>query len=91
MYNSLYNNLVVIGGNASGLAAASQARRINPDLNITVLEGGKYISYGSCSLPYYISGYVKRVEDLFAYPKDFFEQKRNIKILMGHKVIGIEL
>jgi NADPH-dependent 2,4-dienoyl-CoA reductase/sulfur reductase-like enzyme len=90
MYNSLYNNLVVIGGNASGLAAASQARRINPDLNITVLESGKYISYGSCSLPYFISGYVKRAEDLFAYPKDFFEQKRNIKILTGHRVVGLD-
>ena len=80
MYNNLYKNLVVIGGNASGLAAASQARRINPDLNITVLESGKYISYGTCGLPYFISGYIKRVDDLFAYPKDFFEQKRNIKI-----------
>jgi NADPH-dependent 2,4-dienoyl-CoA reductase/sulfur reductase-like enzyme len=90
MYNSLYNNLIVIGGNASGLAAASQARRMNPSLNITVLESGKYISYGSCSLPYYISGYIKKTEDLFAYPKDFFEQKRNIKILTGHKVIGID-
>jgi len=90
MYNNLYKNLVVIGGNASGLAAASQARRINPDLNITVLESGKYISYGTCGLPYFISGYIKRVEDLFAYPKDFFEQKRNIKILTGHRVVGMD-
>ena len=90
MYNNIYNNLVVIGGNASGLAAASQARRINPDLNITVLESGKYISYGTCGLPYFISGYIKRVDDLFAYPKDFFEHKRNIKILTGHKVVGMD-
>jgi NADPH-dependent 2,4-dienoyl-CoA reductase/sulfur reductase-like enzyme len=90
MYNNLYNNLVVIGGNASGLAAASQARRINPDLNITVLESGKYISYSTCGLPYFISGYVKRAEDLLVYPKDFFEQKRNIKILMGHRVVGMD-
>ena len=90
MYNNLYNNLVVIGGNASGLAAASQARRMNPDLDITVLESGKYISYGSCSLPYFISGYIKKTDDLMAYPKSFFEQKRNIKILMGHKVVGMD-
>ncbi len=90
MYDNLYNNLVVIGGNASGLAAASQARRINPNLNITVLESGKYVSYGTCGLPYYISGYVKRAEDLLAYPKDFFEQKRNIKILTGHRVVGMD-
>jgi NADPH-dependent 2,4-dienoyl-CoA reductase/sulfur reductase-like enzyme len=37
MYDSLHNNIVVIGGNAAGLAAASQARRKNPDINITVL------------------------------------------------------
>jgi NADPH-dependent 2,4-dienoyl-CoA reductase/sulfur reductase-like enzyme len=90
MYNNLYKNLVVIGGNASGLAAASQARRMNPDLDITVLESGKYISYGSCSLPYFISGYIKKTDDLMAYPKSFFEQKRNIKILMGHKVVGMD-
>ncbi len=89
MYRALYNDLVVIGGNVAGLAAASQARRINPELNITVLESGKYISYGTCGLPYYISGYIKRVEDLLTYPKDFFEDKRKIKILTGHRVVGI--
>jgi NADPH-dependent 2,4-dienoyl-CoA reductase/sulfur reductase-like enzyme len=90
MYSELYNNLVVIGGNAAGLAAASQARRKNPDINITVLESGKYISYGSCGLPYFISGYVKKIEDLFAYPRDFFKQERNIDVLTGHRVVGMD-
>ncbi len=90
MYENLYNNLIVIGGNGAGLSAASEARRINPELDITVLESGKYISYGTCGLPYYISGYVKKIDDLFAYPKDFFEQKRNIKILTSHRVVGID-
>jgi len=90
MYGNIYKNIVVIGGNAAGLAAASQARRINPDLDITVLESGKYISYGTCGLPYYISGYIKRVEDLLTYPIDFFEKKRDIRILTGHKVVGMD-
>jgi len=90
MYENLYNNLIVIGGNVAGLSAASQARRINPELDITVLESGKYISYGTCGLPYYISGYIKKIDDLLAYPKDFFEQKRNIKILTSHRVVGID-
>ncbi len=90
MYNGLYNNLVVIGGNAAGLAAASQARRKNPDIGITVLESGKYVSYGSCGLPYFISGYVKKIEDLFAYPRDFFKQERNIDVLTGHRVVGMD-
>ncbi len=90
MYDDLFQELIVIGGNASGLAAASQARRINPKLKITVLESGKHVSYGTCGMPYFISGYVKKIEDLFAYPKEFFEQKRNIKILLEHEVTGID-
>lgn len=89
--DSLYKNLLVIGGNVAGLAAASQARRVSSDLKITVLESGKFISYGTCALPYYISGIVKNIDDIFAYPVSFFEQKRKIKILIDHKVVGIDL
>jgi len=89
--SNLYKNLLVIGGNVAGLAAASQARRVSPDLNITVLESGEFISYGTCALPYYISGIVKNIDDIFAYPVSFFEQKRKIKILTNHKVVGIDL
>ncbi|MBM3704889.1 MAG: hypothetical protein FJW66_00045 [Actinobacteria bacterium] len=87
--NSLFNNIVVIGGNTAGLAAANQARRVNPNLNITVLEAGNYISYGSCGFPYYLSGAVEKIENLFSYPVSFFEEKRNIKILLNHRVTSI--
>jgi NADPH-dependent 2,4-dienoyl-CoA reductase/sulfur reductase-like enzyme len=39
--------LVVIGGNAAGMSAASQARRRRPDLEIVCFEQGPYVSYGS--------------------------------------------
>ena len=39
--------LVVIGGNAAGLTAAAKARRLNPDLDITVFEKGATVSYVS--------------------------------------------
>lgn len=89
MINNIYKDLVVIGGNVSGLAAASQAKRVNPSLDIKVLESGDYISYGACGMPYFISGSIEKIEDLFAYPPSFFEEKRNIKILLNHKVVSI--
>ncbi|MEI7616752.1 MAG: hypothetical protein WCJ54_08570, partial [Actinomycetota bacterium] len=55
-------NIIVIGGNVSGLAAASQARRNAPDAVITVLESGNYISYGTCGLPYFISGIIDNID-----------------------------
>lgn len=89
MINNLYKDLVVIGGNVSGLAAASQARRIDPNLDIKVLESGDYISYGSCGMPYFISGLIEKIDDLFTYTPIFFEEKRNIKILLNHKVVSV--
>lgn len=48
--------LVVVGGVAAGMSAASRAKRLNPDFDVIVLEGGSYISYGACSLPYFVAG-----------------------------------
>ena len=59
--------LVVIGGTAAGLSAASAARRLKKDLSVTVYEKTGYISYGSCGLPYYIGGLVEQPEDLVTF------------------------
>jgi len=89
MINNLYKDLVVIGGNVSGLAAASQAKRVDPSICVKVLESGSYISYGACGMPYFISGLIEKIDDLFTYPPSFFEEKRNIKILLNHKVMSL--
>ena len=79
--------IIVIGGNVAGLAAASQARRNTANAEITVLESGKYISYGTCGLPYFISGDIDSIDKLFVYTPKFFEEERKIKILLNHKAM----
>lgn len=37
--------LVVVGGNAAGMSAASQARRRDRDLSIVVFESSPHVSY----------------------------------------------
>jgi len=39
--------LVIIGGSAAGPSAAARAKRVNPDLQITMFEQGRFVSYGS--------------------------------------------
>ncbi len=39
--------LVIIGGSAAGPSAAARAKRVNPELDVTVFEQGKFVSYGS--------------------------------------------
>jgi len=38
---------VVIGGDAGGMSAASRAKRNKPDLQVTVLEQTKDVSYSA--------------------------------------------
>ncbi|MBL8234670.1 MAG: FAD-dependent oxidoreductase [Bryobacterales bacterium] len=73
-------HLLIIGGVAAGLSAASRARRIDPKLDITVLEKSAHISYGACGLPYFIEGRVPALDDLQVYTPEFFEKQRNIRI-----------
>ncbi|OQX52099.1 MAG: hypothetical protein B5M53_09405 [Candidatus Cloacimonas sp. 4484_209] len=82
--------LIVIGGVAAGMSAASKARRIMPEMEISVFEKTGYVSYGSCGLPYFIAGLIKEPEDLLAYPIDFFRKKRNIDVKIHHLVEKIE-
>jgi NADPH-dependent 2,4-dienoyl-CoA reductase/sulfur reductase-like enzyme len=72
--------LVVVGGGAAGMSAASAARRIDPGLEIVVLEAGGYSSYGLCGLPYFLSGTVARADSLVSYPPTFFQERRRIDL-----------
>ena len=81
--------LVVIGGVAAGLSAASRARRLDPHLEILVLEKGPDISYGACGLPYYVEGRVRRTQDLVAYTPEYFRKERNIDVRTGARVVAV--
>ncbi|MEU2583681.1 FAD-dependent oxidoreductase [Streptomyces avermitilis] len=60
--------LVVIGGDAAGMSAASQARRLKgPDtLEIVAFERGHFTSYSACGIPYWVGGDVTEREQLIA-------------------------
>jgi CoA-dependent NAD(P)H sulfur oxidoreductase len=81
--------LVVIGGVAAGLSAASRARRLDPRLEILVLEKGPFISYGACGLPYLVEGRVHRPEDLIVYTPEYFRKQRNIEVRTGARVVSM--
>src|SRR3712207_9550346 len=60
--------LVVIGGDAAGMSAAAQARRLREagDLEIVVLEQGPDVSYSACGIPYWVGGQVSDRDKLIA-------------------------
>ena len=81
--------LVVIGGVAAGLSAAARARRIDPQLDIVVLEKGPIISYGACGLPYFVEGRVRDARDLIVYTPEYFRKERRIDVRTVARVVSI--
>jgi NADPH-dependent 2,4-dienoyl-CoA reductase/sulfur reductase-like enzyme len=55
--------LVVIGGDAAGMAAASQAKRLRPDLEVVAFERSRFASYSACGIPYWVAGDVADSDD----------------------------
>ena len=62
--------VIIIGGTAAGLSAASKAKRVDPSLEITVFERSGYISYGACGLPYFVGGIIDQPDDLVSLNVD---------------------
>jgi len=81
--------LLVVGGVAAGLSAAARARRLDPRLEITVLEKGPVISYGACGLPYLVEGRVHAPEQLIVYTPEYFRKERNIAVRTGARVVAV--
>ena len=48
--------IIIVGGVAGGMSAATRLRRLMEDAEITIFEKGPFVSFANCGLPYYVSG-----------------------------------
>jgi len=80
--------VLVIGGVAAGMSAASKLKRINKDAQVVVYEKGKFLSYGACGLPYYVSGENDDYTKMIARTKEQFEQM-GMDIYLQHEVVKV--
>jgi NADPH-dependent 2,4-dienoyl-CoA reductase/sulfur reductase-like enzyme len=84
--------LVVIGGDAAGMSAASQARRATrpEELEVVVFERGGFTSYAACGIPYWLAGVIDERDDLIARTPEQFRD-RGIDARIHHEVVAIDL
>ncbi|MEW6742076.1 MAG: FAD-dependent oxidoreductase [Planctomycetota bacterium] len=88
--------LVVIGGVAAGLKAACKAARLDPQADITVLERSEIFSYAGCGLPYYVSGVVHEIRELYStpigVPRDvgFFRHIKRVNVMNRTEAVSID-
>lgn len=85
--------LIVIGGDAGGMAAASQTRRRRgrDDLEIVAFERGRFTSYSACGIPYWISGVVPERDQLIARDPATFRESFDVDVRLRHEVTDIDL
>ncbi|HMA47312.1 MAG TPA: FAD-dependent oxidoreductase [Frankiaceae bacterium] len=85
--------LVVVGGDAAGMSAASQARRRRgpDDLEIVAYERGHYTSYSACGIPYWIGGVVDGPDALVSRTPRQFREQFAIDALTRHEVEAVDL
>ena len=81
--------LVVVGGVAAGTKAASRARRLDPEMEITVYQEEPEPSISECGLPYYLSGVVSEREQLVARTPEEFAEK-GIEVRVRHRVEALD-
>ncbi|MCD9873029.1 FAD-dependent oxidoreductase [Streptomyces guryensis] len=84
--------LVVIGGDATGMSAASQARRLKgPDeLEIVAFERGHFTSFSACGIPYWVGGDVDDRDDLIARTPEE-HRARDIDLRLRTEVTEIDV
>lgn len=84
--------LVVIGGDAAGMSAASRARRLKGpgELDVVAFERGHFTSYSACGIPYWVGGDVDERDDLIARtPQE--HRARGIDLRLRTEVTEIDL
>jgi len=84
--------LVVIGGDAAGMTAASLARRrrSEKELEVVAFERSGFTSYSACGLPYYVAGEIDDIDQLIARSPE--EHRANgIDVRLRQEVVGIDL
>lgn len=84
--------LVVLGGDAAGMSAASQARRRCPqdELEIVAFERGRFTSYSACGIPYWVGGAVEHESELIARTPAQ-HRENGIDLRMRTEVTAIDL
>ena len=88
--------IVVVGASAAGLRAASRSKRLVPKANVIVIDRGRFISYGACGMPYFVSGDIgsadKLRETAYGVIRDpaFFRKAKGLEVVTQTEVERIE-
>lgn len=82
--------VVIVGGVAGGMSAATRLRRLDPTANIVVLERSKYVSYANCGLPYHLGGVIPMRDALLLQTPEGLYARFDLDVRIGTEATTID-
>ena len=82
--------ILIVGGVAGGMSAATRLRRLNENAEIIVFEKGPYVSFANCGLPYYVGGEIAEREKLIVQSAKALKNRFNLEVRENSEVIAID-
>lgn len=81
--------IIIVGGVAGGMSAATRLRRLMEDAEIVVLEKGPFVSFANCGLPYFVSGEIEARDSLLVQTPEALRARFNLDVRPHHEVMAI--
>ncbi|KGF76587.1 FAD-dependent oxidoreductase [Lactococcus lactis] len=86
----MIEKILIVGGVAGGMSAATRLRRLNENAEIIVFERGPYVSFANCGLPYYVGGEIAEREKLIVQSAKALKNRFNLEVRENSEVIAID-
>ncbi len=83
--------VVIVGGVAGGMSAATRMRRLDADAEIIVLEKSGYVSYANCGLPYFVGGVIEEEDALLLQTPASLHARFKLDVRVATEVTSIDV
>jgi len=82
--------VVIVGGVAGGMSAATRMRRLDEHASITVVERSGHVSYANCGLPYFVGGVIEDEDDLLLQTAGRLFDRFRLDVRVNAEVVEID-
>jgi len=82
--------LLIVGGVAGGMSAATRARRLDDGAEIIIFEKGPHVSFANCGLPYFIGGAIKERDSLLVQTPELLRRRFRLDVRVRSEVTSVD-
>ena len=81
--------VLIVGGVAGGMSAATRLRRLKEDAEIIIFEQGPHVSYANCGLPYHVGEVIPQESSLLLQTPESLHARFNLDVRVNNRVTKI--